>query len=106
MFFVVTKVDIAPEHVLKHTLATLSGILKKPGVRCAARGGGPWAGTARPRMDFLHARAAKSGMPQPPACRPRCGLPATRCRSKRPFLVRSQDDVLSCAKHMQVGRCF
>lgn len=32
-FFVVTKIDLAPEHVLKHTLQTLSGILKKPGVR-------------------------------------------------------------------------
>ncbi|KAL4427868.1 hypothetical protein ABPG75_001957 [Micractinium tetrahymenae] len=51
-FFVVTKIDLAPEHVLKHTLQTLSGILKKPGVR------------------------------------------------KRPFLVRSRDDVLTCARHM------
>lgn len=32
-FFVVTKIDLAPEHVLKHTLQTLTGILKKPGVR-------------------------------------------------------------------------
>lgn len=33
VFFVVTKVDICPEHVLKHTLATLHAILKKPGVK-------------------------------------------------------------------------
>ena len=33
VFFVVTKVDICPEHVLKHTLATLQAILKKPGVK-------------------------------------------------------------------------
>lgn len=33
VFFVVTKVDLAPEHVLKHTLSTLQQILKKPGVR-------------------------------------------------------------------------
>lgn len=29
----VTKVDICPAHVLEHTLATLSAILRKPGVR-------------------------------------------------------------------------
>ncbi|EFN58066.1 hypothetical protein CHLNCDRAFT_57128 [Chlorella variabilis] len=52
VFFVVTKIDLAPEHVLKHTLATLQQILKKPGVK------------------------------------------------KRPFLVRSRDDVLTCARHM------
>lgn len=52
VFFVVTKIDLAPEHVMKHTLQTLSGILKKPGVR------------------------------------------------KRPFLVRTVDDVLTCARHM------
>ena len=33
VFFIVTKVDICPEHVLKHTLATLQAILKKPGVK-------------------------------------------------------------------------
>lgn len=33
VFFVVTKVDICPEHVLKHTLTTLQAILKKPGVK-------------------------------------------------------------------------
>ena len=33
VFFVVTKIDLAPEHVLKHTLATLQQILKKPGVK-------------------------------------------------------------------------
>ncbi|KAI7839256.1 hypothetical protein COHA_006954 [Chlorella ohadii] len=33
VFFVVTKIDLAPEHVMKHTLQTLSGLLKKPGVR-------------------------------------------------------------------------
>lgn len=33
VFFVVTKVDIAPEHVLKNTVQTLASILKKPGVR-------------------------------------------------------------------------
>ena len=32
-FFVVTKVDICPAHVLHHSLATLSGILRKPGVK-------------------------------------------------------------------------
>lgn len=29
----VTKVDICPRHVLEHTLATLTAILRKPGVR-------------------------------------------------------------------------
>ncbi|PRW56451.1 GTP-binding 1 [Chlorella sorokiniana] len=33
VFFVVTKIDLAPKHVMKHTLQTLSAILKKPGVR-------------------------------------------------------------------------
>lgn len=33
VFFVVTKIDLAPEHVMKHTLQSLSTILKKPGVR-------------------------------------------------------------------------
>lgn len=33
VFFVVTKVDLAPDHVLKHTLQTLGAILRKPGVR-------------------------------------------------------------------------
>ena len=33
VFFVVTKVDICPEHVLQHTLTSLQGILRKPGVR-------------------------------------------------------------------------
>jgi GTPase len=52
VFFVVTKVDICPEHVLKHTLSTLHAILKKPGVK------------------------------------------------KKPFMVRTADDVLTCARHM------
>lgn len=33
VFFVVTKVDICPEHILKETLAKLHTILKKPGVK-------------------------------------------------------------------------
>lgn len=33
VFFVVTKIDIAPDHVLKHTLSQLNSVLKKPGVR-------------------------------------------------------------------------
>ena len=33
VFFVVTKVDICPEHVLQHTLASLQAILRKPGVK-------------------------------------------------------------------------
>lgn len=52
VFFLVTKVDICPEHVLKHTLASLQSILKKPGVK------------------------------------------------KRPFMVRTRDDVLTCARHI------
>ena len=50
VFFVVTKVDICPEHILKETLSKLHAILKKPGVKkkpfmvsvgplCAADGG-------------------------------------------------------------------
>jgi hypothetical protein len=31
--FVVTKTDLAPEHVLKHTLQGLTALLKKSGVR-------------------------------------------------------------------------
>lgn len=52
VFFVVTKVDICPEHVLKNTLQNLFSILKKPGVK------------------------------------------------KKPFLVRTLDDVLLCARNM------
>ena len=33
VFFVVTKVDICPEHVLQHTLTSLQTILRKPGVK-------------------------------------------------------------------------
>ncbi|KAG2455073.1 hypothetical protein HYH02_000895 [Chlamydomonas schloesseri] len=33
VFFVVTKVDIAPEHILKQTVQNLASILKKPGVK-------------------------------------------------------------------------
>ncbi|PSC69725.1 GTP-binding 1 [Micractinium conductrix] len=51
-FFVITKIDLAPEHVLRHTLQGLTSILKKPGVR------------------------------------------------KRAYLVRTTDDVLTCARHM------
>ena len=32
-FFVVTKVDICPEHILKQSLAQLSALLKRPGVK-------------------------------------------------------------------------
>lgn len=52
VFFVITKVDICPEHVLKHTLESLQLILRKPGVK------------------------------------------------KRPFMVRSEADVLTCARHI------
>lgn len=52
VFFVVTKIDLAPAHVLQHTLTTLQTILKKPGVK------------------------------------------------KKPFVVRSTDDVVTCARHM------
>eukprot|EP01026_Neomeris_dumetosa_P083875 TRINITY_DN9778_c0_g1_i8.p1 TRINITY_DN9778_c0_g1~~TRINITY_DN9778_c0_g1_i8.p1 ORF type:complete len:582 (-),score=67.91 TRINITY_DN9778_c0_g1_i8:226-1971(-) len=52
VFFVVTKVDLAPEHVLKNTLMTLNNILRKPGVK------------------------------------------------KKPFLVRTLDDVFTCACNM------
>ncbi|GAX75720.1 hypothetical protein CEUSTIGMA_g3163.t1 [Chlamydomonas eustigma] len=33
VFFVITKVDIAPEHILKQTVQSLMVILKKPGVK-------------------------------------------------------------------------
>jgi GTPase len=33
VFFVVTKVDICPEHILKQSLQQLSAVLKRPGVR-------------------------------------------------------------------------
>ncbi|MEW5309068.1 MAG: hypothetical protein WDW38_000979 [Sanguina aurantia] len=52
VFFVITKVDICPEHILKQTVTVLTSMLKKPGVR------------------------------------------------KKPFLVRSVDDVLLCARNM------
>jgi GTPase len=51
-FFVVSKIDLAPAHVARHTLDSLCAILKRPGVR------------------------------------------------KRPFLVRSAGDVLTCARHI------
>ncbi|KAK9810446.1 hypothetical protein WJX72_010850 [[Myrmecia] bisecta] len=52
VFFVVTKVDICPEHILKETMGALHTILKKPGVK------------------------------------------------KKPFMVRTRDDVLTCARHI------
>jgi len=52
VFFIVTKVDICPDHILKETLSKLNAILKKPGVK------------------------------------------------KRPFMVRTVDDTLTCARHM------
>lgn len=52
VFFIVTKIDLAPAHVLQHTMTTLQNILKKPGVK------------------------------------------------KRPFVVRSIEDVITCAQHM------
>ncbi|GAB4820818.1 hypothetical protein N2152v2_007864 [Parachlorella kessleri] len=52
VFFVITKVDICPDHILKHSLQALQTILKKPGVR------------------------------------------------KKPFLVRTRDDVVTCARHI------
>mmetsp|Transcript_34634 Transcript_34634/g.87650 ORF Transcript_34634/g.87650 Transcript_34634/m.87650 type:complete len:638 (-) Transcript_34634:745-2658(-) len=33
VFFVITKVDICPDHILKQTVTALTAILKKPGVR-------------------------------------------------------------------------
>jgi len=33
VFFIVTKVDICPDHILKETLSKLNAILKKPGVK-------------------------------------------------------------------------
>ena len=32
-FFVITKIDMAPEHILKQTVLELTTVLKKPGVR-------------------------------------------------------------------------
>jgi len=52
VFFIITKVDLAPAHVTQHTLTMLQSILKKPGVK------------------------------------------------KRPFVVRTRDDVVTCARHM------
>ncbi|KAG7672659.1 putative GTP-binding protein 1 [Nannochloris sp. 'desiccata'] len=52
VFFIITKIDLAPAHVTQHTLTTLQSILKKPGVK------------------------------------------------KRPFVVRTRDDVVTCARHM------
>ena len=33
IFFVVTKIDICPDHILQHTLTQLNTILRKPGVK-------------------------------------------------------------------------
>jgi GTPase len=33
VFFVVTKVDICPEHILKQSLQQLAAVLKRPGVK-------------------------------------------------------------------------
>jgi GTPase len=33
VFFIITKIDLAPAHVTQHTLTTLQSILKKPGVK-------------------------------------------------------------------------
>ncbi|CAD7702796.1 unnamed protein product [Ostreobium quekettii] len=52
VFFVVTKVDICPEHILKNTMQSLTTILRKPGVK------------------------------------------------KKPIIVRSEADVLLCAKNI------
>ncbi|RMZ53490.1 hypothetical protein APUTEX25_003312 [Auxenochlorella protothecoides] len=54
-FFVVTKVDLAPAHVAKHSLETLTTILKHPSIR------------------------------------------------KKPFMIRSMDDVITCAKHLHTS---
>lgn len=51
-FFVVTKIDICPEHIFKNTMKSLQAILKKPGVK------------------------------------------------KIPIVVRTQDDVLTCARNI------
>ena len=32
-FFVITKIDICPEHIFNNTMKSLHAILKKPGVR-------------------------------------------------------------------------
>ena len=102
VLFVVTKVDIAPDHVMRHTLASLQAILKKPGVRCAAVGrrraralagagprGGAAAGAAR-----RHRRAA-----------PQRSHHALRCSAHRRLPARpppAQEAPLSGA---QPGRC-
>ena len=52
VFFVVTKVDICPGHVLQHSLATLSSILRKPGIKkkpYMVRSVLPVCGTVLPR---------------------------------------------------------
>ena len=33
IFFIVTKIDICPDHILQHTLTQLHTILRKPGVK-------------------------------------------------------------------------
>ena len=65
VFFVVTKVDICPEHVLQHTLTSLQGILRKPGVRkkpFMVRT--PAAACGQPAWEIAQAGKAASGQPE------------------------------------------
>jgi len=88
----VTKVDICPAHVLEHTLATLSAILRKPGVRLK-----PFMVRAAPAL--------------PPACvMGTCLLHCSGCTAGKGAVmaharaqVRSRDDVLTCARHMHTA---
>lgn len=103
VFFVVTKVDLAPEHVTKHTLATLAAILKKPGVRkrpflvraAGCLGGCGQAGAAAERRGLFCA------CPVHATTHGQCPAHPFHETSPNPApQVRDVGDVLTCARHM------
>ena len=79
-FFVITKIDMAPEHILKQTVLELTTVLKKPG-----------APTVAPPCHACtqHANPPPSG--------------ATGVR-KRPFIVRNDADVLTASRSVAADR--
>ena len=101
VFFVVTKVDICPEHVLKHTLATLQAILKKPGVKKK-----PFmVRLCTTAIELIKQNLCAYPMKALTTAEELCPLPHWVCDSRVDVVlvsaqVRNKDDVLTCARHM------
>ena len=128
-FFVITKIDLAPEHVLRHTLQGLTSILKKPGVRKRAylvrrvgaeglgrdrgylrapgRLGTLWTGATLPTRPLHTAHGPCASLLRLPLALTRSPhIPSNSPRPPPPPppppppQVRTTDDVLTCARHM------